>query len=169
MKPAFVILVVTCTAMVGGCSPKPEVAATDELQDKIVALESKLAELSAQSSDESEALRLEISNLTDSNSLHLQRIASLEAMIEDQSNQILALTQTVDRARAYVEQLRSRQTSGVISQPDQARNSNSVRDDFIHPPVGANPDLYPVNIFNVVGKKNTSQEQERNTCRNLPR
>jgi hypothetical protein len=142
-----------------GCSPKPATSVS-ELQIKIHELETSLAEVVAKGLDDRKKLESEIYSITESNRMHEgqvavleAKIASLESINSDQAEQILALTQTVERARAYVEQLRGGANTATIRGSSPPRNINPAYEDFIHPPVGANPDLYPINVFNVFGKR----------------
>lgn len=102
----------------------------------------------------SDDLRTQLSNMTVRLEAEERSSASaletLKAQLVVQSQQINSMSQTIQRGKAYVAQLRGQaarpQTTSVVS-------PNPLYADFIHTPVGSNPDLYPISVFNVSGKK----------------
>lgn len=114
-----------------------------ELRQQHQGLQLQLSTLQQQTTNEREELQAEIQILR----------SQLEVQVQAAAN----FSQTLDRARAYIAQLR-----GQRPPPTAATTSaSSPASDFIHPPVGANPDLFPLAVFNVWGKNEVTGSHTR--------
>jgi Skp family chaperone for outer membrane proteins len=145
MKNWVVVLVTGCLLCCLGCSNSRE----EEVREQLRVLREEAEAQSWRHQQEMQRLQVRLQRVQQLNQVYQKQLDDLKQQLGEKDAEIAGLTTKVEKAKAYFRKQRQQRQQTIKAE----LSSTGSKSDFIHTPVGVNPDLFPLHVFNVISKR----------------